>query len=129
MRGTPTGGGNFYITKKTTQKEREAALEFIKFMTSPEQSANWSIATGYIGISEDAYKTDALQKYVNDFPAAKVAMEQLQYATAEFSTYQTGRIRKLLDDAIQSVLTGSTDAKSALQDAQAKAKTLLKDYN
>ena len=129
MRGTPTGGGNFYITKKTTQKEREAALEFIKFMTSPEQSAKWSIATGYIGISEAAYKTDELQKYVNDFPAAKVAMEQLQYATAEFSTYQTGRIRKLLDDAIQSVLTGSTDANSALEEAQAKAKALLKDYN
>jgi len=129
MRGTPTGGGNFYITKKTTPKERAAALEFIKFMTSPELSAKWSIETGYIGISEAAYKTKALQTYVNDFPAANVAMEQLKYATAEFSTYQTGRIRKLLDDAIQSVLAGNSDAKTALTDAQTKAKALLKDYN
>ena len=98
-------------------------------MTSPELSAKWSIETGYIGISEAAYKTKALQTYVNDFPAANVAMEQLKYATAEFSTYQTGRIRKLLDDAIQSVLAGNSDAKTALTDAQTKAKALLKDYN
>lgn len=41
-RGTPTGGGNFYIFKQTTPDERRAAMQLIKFMTGPENSAKWS---------------------------------------------------------------------------------------
>jgi len=128
MRGTPTGGGNFYIFKKTTPAERKAAMRLIKFMTSPERSAEWSIKTGYIGISPAAYETPALKKYVEAFPPAKVARDQLKYATAELSTYQTGRVRKLLDDAIQAALTGKKSPEKALTDAQAQAERLLKPY-
>lgn len=128
MRGTPTGGGNFYIFKKTTPAERKAAMRLIKFMTSPERSAEWSMKTGYIGISPAAYETPALKKYVEEFPPAKVARDQLKYATAELSTYQTGRVRKLLDDAIQAALTGKKSPAKALKDAQAQAERLLKPY-
>lgn len=128
MRGTPTGGGDFYIFKKTTPKERKAALKFIKFMTSPEISAKWSIATGYIGISKAAYNTPELKAYVKNFPPAKVARDQLKYATAELSTYQTGRVRKLLNDAIQAALTNAKSPKKALMDAQRGATRLLRDY-
>jgi ABC-type glycerol-3-phosphate transport system substrate-binding protein len=37
-RGTPTGGGNFYIFKKTNPAERKAAMRLIKFMTNPENA-------------------------------------------------------------------------------------------
>ncbi len=127
-RGTPTGGGNFYIFKKTTPEERKAALRLIQFMTSPERSANWSIATGYLGVSPAAYETEALQQYVKEFPYAAVARDQLEYATAELSTYQTGRVRKLLDDAIQAALTGAQTPEKALGEAQGQADRLLRPY-
>jgi len=127
-RGTPTGGGNFYIFKKTTPEERKAAMRLIKFMTSPQYSAKWSMETGYMGVSPAAYETDALKQYVKDFPYAAVARDQLQYATAELSTYQTGRVRKLLDDAIQAALTGSKTPEAALKAAQKQADRLLKQY-
>ena len=50
-RGTPTGGGNFYIFKKTTDAERQASLKLIKYMTAPERAAAWSMQTGYMGVS------------------------------------------------------------------------------
>jgi len=127
-RGTPTGGGNFYIFKQASPAERKAAFTFIKWMTSPEQSARWSIATGYIGISPAAYRTKALQDYVMSFPAAAVARDQLKYATAELATYQTGRVRQLLDDAIQAALTGGKTPEAALKEAQAQANRLLRPY-
>src|SRR5512137_361423 len=43
QRGSPTGGGNFYIFKKTTPEERKAALAFVRFMTTPERAAEWSM--------------------------------------------------------------------------------------
>ncbi|WP_319523766.1 ABC transporter substrate-binding protein [uncultured Desulfosarcina sp.] len=127
-RGTPTGGGNFYIFKKTTPEERKAAMRLIKFMTSPQRSAEWSMETGYMGVSPAAYETDALKQYVKGFPYAAVARDQLQYATAELSTYQTGRVRKLLDDAIQAALTESKTPEAALKEAQQQADRLLKQY-
>jgi sn-glycerol 3-phosphate transport system substrate-binding protein len=127
-RGTPTGGGNFYIFKKTTPEERKAAMRLIKFMTSPKRSAEWSMKTGYMGVSPAAYETEALRQYVREFPYAAVARDQLEYATAELSTFQTGRVRKLLDDAIQAALTGSKTPEAALKEAQKQTDQLLKQY-
>lgn len=127
-RGTPTGGGNFYIFKKTSAEERTAAMKLIKFMTSPSRSAEWSMKTGYMGISQAAYDTDKLKDYVKGFPYAAVARDQLNYATAELATYQTGRVRKALDDAIQAALTGAKTPEAAMKETQATADRLLKPY-
>ena len=127
-RGTPTGGGNFYIFKKSSPAERKAAMKLIRFLTQPQRTAEWSMKTGYIGTRPDAYETDALKKYVASFPPAAVARDQLKFATAELSTYQTGRVRKLLDDAIQAALVGTKSPQNALSSAQKQADRLLKRY-
>ena len=126
--GSPTGGGNFYLFKDATPAERDAALELIKFMTAPEQAAAWSIQTGYMGVSPAAYETDALQAYAAEFPAALVARDQLEHAIAEFSTFETARVRDGLNNAIQATLTGQATAADALGAAQEAAERLLTAY-
>jgi sn-glycerol 3-phosphate transport system substrate-binding protein len=97
-------------------------------MTTPERSAEWSIATGYVGTRPDAYETAKLKEYVAGFPQAVVARDQLKFATAELATFQTGRVRKLLDDAIQAALTGAKSPADALKAAQRDADRLLRPY-
>ena len=126
--GSPTGGGNFYLFKDATDAEKQAALELIKFMTAPEQAAEWSIETGYMGVSPAAYETEALQAYTEEFPPALVARDQLEHAVAEFSTFETARVREGLNSAIQSTLTGAKTAEEALAEAQANAERLLRAY-
>jgi len=128
QRGSPTGGGNWYLFKKSSPAERKAALAFIQWITAPERSAEWSIATGYVGTRPDAYDTPKLKEYVSGFPQAAVARDQLKFATAELSTFQTGRVRKALDDAIQAALTGGKTPADALKAAQQEAERLLKSY-
>jgi sn-glycerol 3-phosphate transport system substrate-binding protein len=128
QRGSPTGGGNFYLFKKTTPEERKAALAFVKWMTAPERAADWSMATGYVATRPDAYETPKLKAYAAGFPQAVVARDQFKFATPELSTFQTGRVRKLLDDAIQASLTGQKTPPAALKAAQAEAERLLKPY-
>jgi sn-glycerol 3-phosphate transport system substrate-binding protein len=127
-KGSPTGGGNFYIFKDTTEEERAASMKLIQFMTSPEQAAAWSIATGYMGVSPAAYETEALKAYTAEFPPALVARNQLENAVAEFSTFETARVRDGLNNAIQSALTGAKTPAEALGEAQASADRLLKAY-
>ena len=97
-------------------------------MTTPERAADWSIATGYVATRPDAYETPKLKEYAATFPPAVVARDQFKYATPELSTFQTGRVRKLLDDAIQASLTGQKQPAAALKAAQAEAEKLLKPY-
>ncbi len=126
--GSPTGGGNFYIFKDASDEERQAALKLIEFMTSPEQAAKWSIETGYMGVSPAAYETAALEAYTAEFPPALVARDQLEHAIAEFSTFETARVREGLNNAIQAALTGTASPADALAEAQEAADRLLAPY-
>ena len=127
-RGSPTGGGNFYIFKKSTPAQQQAAFNFIKWVTHPERAALWSIETGYVATSAAAYGTDSLRKYGRDFPPALVARDQLPYALAEFSTHDNQRVVKALNDGLQAALTGSKTPAQAMKDAQAEADRLLRSY-
>ena len=127
-RGSPTGGGNFYISKKATPAQQEAAFRFIKWMTQPERAARWSMDTGYVAVSEAAYATEALKKYGAEFPPALVARDQLPYALAEFSTHDNQRVTKALNDGLQAALTGAKTPAQAMKDAQAEAERLLRGY-
>jgi sn-glycerol 3-phosphate transport system substrate-binding protein len=127
-RGTPTGGGNFYMFKKASREQQQAALKFAQWMTSPERAAQWGIDTGYVAVRPDAWETPAMKKYVEGFPAAAVARDQLQYAVAELSTHDNQRVTKALNDGLQAALTGAKPAEQAMKDAQAEAERLLKPY-
>jgi sn-glycerol 3-phosphate transport system substrate-binding protein len=127
-RGSPTGGGNFYIFKKRERAQQEAAFEFIKWITSPERAAQWGIDTGYVAVRPDAWDTAAMKSYVAGFPAAAVARDQLQYAVAELSTHENQRVTKALNDGLQAALAVTKAPAQAMGDAQAEAERILKPY-
>ena len=81
-----------------------------------------------MGVSPASYETEALQTYTKEFPPALVARNQLESAVAEFSTFETARVREGLNNAIQAALTGAKSPADALAEAQAAAVRLLKDY-
>ena len=128
QRGSPTGGGNFYIFKKSTPAQREAAFKFIKWVTTAQRAAQWGIDTGYVAVRADAWDTPAMKQYVAGFPAAAVARDQLPFAKAELSTHDNQRVTKALNDGLQAALTGTKTPEQAMKDAQREAERLLKSY-
>lgn len=126
--GSPTGGGNIYLFKDIPEENRDAAIKFMEFLTEPERVAQWSIDTGYVATRESAYETDIMKKYTDEFPEATVAREQLEYADSELSTYQNGEVQKMLNDSIDSILTGNNSVDEALDEAQKKADEILKPF-
>jgi sn-glycerol 3-phosphate transport system substrate-binding protein len=127
-RGSPTGGGNFYISKKASRAQQEAAFRFIRWITTPERAAQWGIDTGYVAVSPAAYETPAMKAYAADFPPALVARDQLPHAVAEFSTHENQRVTKAFNDALQAAILGTKPPAQALAEAQAEAERILKPY-
>lgn len=127
-RGSPTGGGNFYVFKKATKEQQAAAVKFAQWMTQPERAAQWGIDTGYVAVRPDAWQTAKMTEYVKGFPVAAVARDQLQYSVAELSTHDNQRVTKALNDGIQAALTGAKTPEQAMKDAQAEAARILRTH-
>jgi len=128
QRGSPTGGGNFYLFKKSTPAQRDAAFKFIKWVTTPQRAAQWGIDTGYVAVRADAWATPVMKQYVEGFPPAAVARDQLPYAKAELSTHDNQRVTKALNDGLQAALTGTKTSEQAMKDAQAQSERILRTY-
>ncbi|WP_294257289.1 ABC transporter substrate-binding protein [uncultured Comamonas sp.] len=127
-KGSPTGGGNFYIFKNAPKEQQQAAFEFAKWVTQPERAAQWSMDSGYVAVSPAAYETPALKKYGQEFPQALVARDQLPVSVAEYSTHENQRVTKVLNDAIQAALNGTKTAAQAMDDAQKESDRILRRY-
>lgn len=127
-RGAPTGGGNFYLFKKSTEEQKKASVEFVKWMTAPEQAAKWTMATGYVAPRPDDWNAPALKDYVKQVPGAIVARDQLEYAGPELTVYQNARVTQILNNALEAIMSGQKEPKPALDEAQAQAEAILKDY-
>ncbi|MDR3539131.1 MAG: ABC transporter substrate-binding protein [Acetobacteraceae bacterium] len=127
-RGSPTGGGNFYLFKAAQPAQRLAALRFLRWISSPERAAQWGIETGYVATRPDAWTTPVMQAYVGGFPAAAVARDQLEYAVPELSTHDNQRVTQTLNDALQAALTGRKPPEVALNEAQDAATRLLRPF-
>lgn len=127
-RGSPTGGGNFYMFRKTTPAQQAAVVKLVRWMTSAERAAQWGVETGYVAVRRDAWTTPTMTKHVGSFPAAAVARDQLQYAVAELATHDNQRVIKALDDGLEAALTGAKTAAQAMRDAQAEADRILRPY-
>jgi sn-glycerol 3-phosphate transport system substrate-binding protein len=103
-------------------------VKFAKWLTQPERTAQWSIATGYVAVTPAAWETPAMKKYAQDVPASVVARDQLRNSVAELSTHENQRVTKALNDAIQAALTGSKPPAEALRDAQREATRILRPF-
>ena len=69
-----------------------------------------------------------MKAYTADFPQAVVARDQLKHAVPELTVHDNQRITKVINDALQAIMTGTKTAAVALKEAQAESDRLLKDY-
>jgi len=69
-----------------------------------------------------------MKAYVADFPPALVARDQLEFATAELSTYQNQRVTTIFNDGLEAAIVGKMTPEEAMKSAQKKADRILSAY-
>ncbi len=78
--GVETAGGDVHILNNIPKEQQDAAWEWIKFLASQEQAAEWSVASGYIAVNKGAYDTKLMNETTAETPQFLVPMKQLEYA-------------------------------------------------
>lgn len=122
------GGGNFFILK-TSKEKQDAAWEVIKWMTKPENTAKWSMGSGYIPVKEAAFEVPVYKAYTDEWPQALTAYKQLTQSDMErnMMTHHVNEINKLVNSTLEKILAGG-DVDESLKAAQKEADNILKDY-
>jgi sn-glycerol 3-phosphate transport system substrate-binding protein len=98
--GCPTGGGGLAVLAGAAKERKQAAFEFIRFAAKPENSAQWSIDTGYLPAVKAAQQTPEMQKLFTERPGYKVAVDQLPRTQAQ------DPVRLLVPNANKSIYGG-----------------------
>ena len=127
QRSVPTGGANLVMTTGLDEEKQQAAWEFIKFMTAPEQTAYASEYTGYLPSRLSAVESDTMQELYEEKPQFKVAVDQLQYGNARPMIEGYPEVVKILIEEIQRLmLDPSLEAGDVLDQAAERSANVIK---
>ena len=124
--GVPTGGAQLVMTSKSSNEEKEAAWEFMKFMTSKENTIYQHKYVGYLPTRMSALESEELQAHFKEFPQYKVAVDQLEYARPRPMENAYPEVAKIVKEAIEkSILDPKVVPQDAMNEAAEKANKLL----
>jgi multiple sugar transport system substrate-binding protein len=119
------GAQTISIPAITDKDKQEAAFKWMKYFTSAEVNADWSIKTGYIAVRMTSTKVQAYQDYSKDHPQSLIPITQAKTASSVFVDPTGGKINDALKKAADKVEIQNIPAATALKDAQVEAQAAL----
>jgi sn-glycerol 3-phosphate transport system substrate-binding protein len=129
VRAAPTGGTFFVIPKSAPAQEKRIAWAFVRWMTDPAQTSEWSRRTGYLPVRRSAVDSSAMQALYRERPNFRVALDQLDRpARFPWSPALLAIEREIVQPAIERVATGRERPEVALARAARAADARLAEY-
>jgi sn-glycerol 3-phosphate transport system substrate-binding protein len=132
--GAIIGGGSLWIIKNHPKEEIDAAWEFVKWMTEPEQQILWHLETGYFPVRKDALEQLLHEGFYADHPNYLTAIFQLLLSKQTPNT--NGAVigvfpftREIIETAYEKVINGEMTVEAALNWAAEMVTRELGKYN
>jgi sn-glycerol 3-phosphate transport system substrate-binding protein len=113
----PTGGAGLGIPKKISPEEQLAAGTFLKFLTNPDNTVKFALATGYMPVRKSSNTASLIAKN----PLIETAIKQLPLTRSQdWARVFLPSGDQILSNAIVSVTTQNQDPKAALSSAKSQ---------
>lgn len=113
----------------SSDEEKQGVYEFMKYFTSPENQAKWSMATGYVAVRQSTLEVEEFQAYTEENPQALVPISQASHGTPALVDPTGGKIFDALSIAADKVELENVPAQEALDEAQKTAQAALDSMN
>ncbi|EAS45628.1 glycerol-3-phosphate-binding periplasmic protein precursor [Photobacterium profundum 3TCK] len=126
----PQAGAQIFVMPTgTDEAAAKGAFEFMEFYTSAENTARWSMFTGYIPVRESVKNVADYQSYTKANPQALIPLLQAATASKDFLDPTNGKISDALAIAADQVQIENIPAEKALKQAAKKAQRALDRAN
>lgn len=133
--GVTAGGAALFVTAGHPEKEIQAAVDFVFFMTSTDSIVTWHKGTGYLPNRQTAVEVLEAEGWFEANPPFRIALDQLlsvsetNPANAGAIMGPYGQVRDVHNEGVQSMIDGGSSPEEALEAAKVRADQLLSDYN
>jgi sn-glycerol 3-phosphate transport system substrate-binding protein len=135
--GVTVGGASLFVTGElggASQEEIQASIEFVFYMTNPENLAKWHTLTGYYPPTQGAMEVLETAGWFTEHPEYRIAVDQAlntepSAATAGSIMGPAAEVRGILVEMIQSIVDGGEDIDAAIEGAKGRIDAVLADYN
>ncbi len=118
-------GTNIAIYNNQPEEVQQGAWEFLKFLTSPEITAQWAQATGYMPVRQSALDVPLLSEHLERDISFANAIATLPHATFEPRVLYWESVRSNVSRTVESILQSSDlDIKKALIDLEEEIKSI-----
>lgn len=125
--GTSTGGSNLVISNKSSKEEKEAAWEFVKWMTDTKQTVYASSKTGYMPSRKSAIDAPEMAQLYAAMPQFKVAIDQMKYAKNRPMNPGYTEGGSIITSALDAVWVTGQDMHSVFAEAKQRVDKLLNE--
>lgn len=115
----------FVMLNSSVDEEKQGVYEFMKYFSSPENQAKWSMATGYVAVRKSTQSVEEFKTYTEKNPQALVPLQQAMHGTPALVDPTNGKILDALSVAADKVELEGISAKEALDEAQETAQQAL----
>jgi len=123
--GAVPGGYNLAISAGLAPSRREAAWEFVKWMTASEQSVRSSVRTGYLPLRPGPTASEDLGTYLSGTLSARAALAQLSSAGGRRQVPSYPEVSRVILAALDAAWTEGRDVDAVFTAAASRCDALL----
>jgi len=129
---TVIGGASLWVMAGKPADHYKGVASFFNYLSSPEVQSASHKRTGYLPITSAAFKLTEQSGFYKENPGADVAVNQMIRKTTDKSRgIRLGnflQIRSIIDEELEQVWAGKTDAKTALDKAVKRGNEQLEKF-
>ena len=133
-KGGPQMAGLFlWILSDGPEEEQEAAWRLVKWLTEPEQQADWFAGSGYLPVRQSAYDLPPAQQVMEEYPHFRKPVEAYRAAPSTLATQGAllgamAQVNEAINRAAEEMVLGGKDPIQALNEAAANATEEIQKY-
>jgi len=123
------GGSALWVVNGHPAVRQKATAELLAFLAKPVTAAEWHQKTGYMPLTDAAYRAADVSFY-NRIPGARKVVEQMGNGdsdkSAGFDVPNYAKIRPMFNDAFDQAVSGQEPPMTALMKAKSEAAKLMR---
>lgn len=117
------------IPAAASPEQQQAAMKWYAFFMNAENTAFWSMNTGYIAVRQSALDNPEFVAFSEQNPQATIPLKQATHASKPFQDPTGGKIQDALNIAADKVQISNVPAAEALKEAKETAQRELDRIN
>lgn len=106
-------GTNIVMFSRDTNKQK-AAWEYLKFLTTAENTTEWAMVTGYLPVRTSAYESSEYQTFMESDPTSVAAYSQADSFISQPAFEGSYDVMQVVNTTLEEQIYAQADAQTAL---------------